>query len=283
MKSVYSSVLVIIIVNCLMAMACRTFSSTITTKQSVSYDVIETKTGAAHVATVDLTRAELRIAHSPTARELIEPSKLARMNAALVAINAGFFGADGSFVNAVKINGRWLSKPHPSKPRGVVGFDKMRGIIFDRLVQKNDDINNSDDNFAKHGWWNEFANIIGGAPLLLVNSKKIDPLPEQTLTTFLTERYARSAICRTAPNIVKLIAIDGGDRKTNLISDAKGMTIDELADFLLSIGCTHALNLDGGYSTSFIAFGRKRNQFNANLPERPVANILVVVPRAPKH
>lgn len=38
--------------------------------------------------------------------------------------------------------------------------------------------------------------------------------------------------------------------------------------------------LDGGYSTSFIAFGKKRNQFNVDVPERPVANILVVLPHS---
>lgn len=280
MKSINSYVLAIIVITCFADVGCRTFSSTNGATQGVFYEVITTNTGAAHVATVDLERADLRIVHSPTRNELVEPSKLAEANRAIIAINAGFFGADGSFVGAVKINGHWLSRPHPFKLRGVMGFDRVHGIVFDRLVRNDDIISNSEENFAKPGWWNEFDNVIAGAPLLLVNGKKVDPLPEQTLSTFLTDRYARSAICHAGNSIVKLVVLDGGDRKANFVSEPKGMTIDELADFLLSLGCTHALNLDGGYSTSFIAFGKRRNQFNVALPERPVANILVVVPRS---
>jgi exopolysaccharide biosynthesis protein len=248
--------------------------------RGVQSQTIVTQEGqTAHVATVDMRLAELHIVKPPL-KKLMTTSAQARMHGALIAINGGFFGHDGAPVGALKIGGSWISKPPRQKWRGVVGFDTKNRFVFDRLIYENGVVSNGESKFAKSNWWESIDNILGGAPLLIHESKKLDPSPEGTLSTFLTERYARTAICLCQENIIKLVVVDGGDRKANLISQPAGMTIDELAEFLLSLGCQEAVNLDGGYSSSYVAQGRKINQFSiASMPEREVSTVLIVKSR----
>jgi phosphodiester glycosidase len=65
-----------------------------------------------------------------------------------------------------------------------------------------------------------------------------------------------------------------------------GLTLDELADLMVALGCEHALNLDGGGSTSLISGGRLRNQPRRDfeVPEpggRPISTALLFAPRRP--
>jgi hypothetical protein len=74
------------------------------------------------------------------------------------------------------------------------------------------------------------------------------------------------------------VACDGRAR-----GDA-GLTLGELANLLVRLGCRDALNLDGGGSTSLVAGGRLRNRPRGDWerPERggrPVATALVFAPR----
>lgn len=251
------------------------------TSSFIQLEKISTVNGQqAHVATIDLQKAKLSLVKPQKSGELLEVSELARRANAVVAVNAGFFGADGNPINALKIDGKWISKPHPTKLRGVVGFDDKHSLIFDRLIKKKEISNDVHNNFATPQWWDDVDNIVGGTPLLLINGKKIDPTVEETLTTFLKDRYARTAICNSKDSKVKLIVIDGGDRKSNIVTEAQGMTINELADFLLTLGCKNALNLDGGYSSTYVANGKKLNRFAIEtLPERKVSSVFIVTRR----
>jgi hypothetical protein len=67
-------------------------------------------------------------------------------------------------------------------------------------------------------------------------------------------RYPRAALARTRRGRLLAVAADGrGDE------DA-GLTLAELADALVALGAHHALNLDGGGSTSLVCSGRLRNR-----------------------
>ena len=66
-------------------------------------------------------------------------------------------------------------------------------------------------------------------------------------------RYPRAALGLTPDRLVA-VACDGRTRR-----DA-GMTLDELADALLELGATDALNLDGGGSASLVYDRRLRNR-----------------------
>lgn len=273
MRFIFSLLFVLLATNCASVQKPRRQIS-----QGVTSESVTTQDGQrAHVATVDTRLAELAIVQAKTQSGLEKPSKIAQDTKAFVAVNGGFFGADGRPVGALKINGKWISRP--TKLRGVIGFDQKHGILFDRLFATTTVAHESEDH-APALWWDSVENILGGAPLLLVGGTIIDPAPEKTISSFLEERYARTAICRCDENIIKLVVIDGGDRKANLVGPARGMTIHELASFLRTLGCVSALNLDGGYSSTYVENGRKLNRFTIDsLPEREVSTVLIVKAR----
>ena len=90
-------------------------------------------------------------------------------------------------------------------------------------------------------------------------------------------RHPRAAL-GLADGQLFAVACDGRSRH-----DA-GMTLEELAELLVALGCDSALNLDGGGSTSLVSGGRLRNRPRGSWerPEvggRPVSTALLFVPR----
>ncbi len=90
-------------------------------------------------------------------------------------------------------------------------------------------------------------------------------------------RYPRAAL-GLAPGRMYAVACDGRSRH-----DA-GLTLEELAALMAALGCSTALNLDGGGSTSLVSGGRLRNRPRGGweTPEvggRPVSTALVFLPR----
>jgi hypothetical protein len=86
-------------------------------------------------------------------------------------------------------------------------------------------------------------------------------------------RYPRAALALTGERMLA-VACDGRTRR-----DA-GMTLAELADALIALGASDALNLDGGGSASLVHGGRLRNrpreQHGVDLLEgRPVVTAIV--------
>lgn len=161
---------------------------------------------------------------------------IANRKGALLAINGGFFSRDGLPAGILKIQGEWYGLP--TKPRGAIGW-RAGGeeVIFDRLLihQEGDTICVDPQTNATTGaQWDLMENIVGGAPLLIQNGVKIvDFAPEQTIDSFLMESHARTAVGLLPNGNWVFVVVDG-------------MRIDELADFMESLGCTEALNLDGG-------------------------------------
>ena len=70
---------------------------------------------------------------------------------------------------------------------------------------------------------------------------------------------------------VFLVEVDG--RQASL---SVGMTYSELAEYMLKLGCTEALNLDGGGSATMWVCGQVANSPSEGR-ERGMANALVVV------
>ena len=90
-------------------------------------------------------------------------------------------------------------------------------------------------------------------------------------------RYPRAAL-GLADGRMFAVACDGRGR-----FDA-GLTLEELAALMAALGCSTALNLDGGGSTSLVSGGRLRNRPRGGWerPEvggRPVSTALLFVPR----
>jgi exopolysaccharide biosynthesis protein len=84
-----------------------------------------------------------------------------------------------------------------------------------------------------------WENAIESGPLLLMQGKRM-PLAENA---FNQNRHPRTCVCITKDEILLLTA----DGRSN---EAYGLSLFELTELLESIGCTEALNFDGGGSTT---------------------------------
>jgi hypothetical protein len=103
---------------------------------------------------------------------------------------------------------------------------------------------------------------IGGAPMLLRDGR------------LLTKPGKKNRAPRTAVGLagtrVWLVVVDG--RQPNAV----GMSHHELAEFMRSLGCTDAMNLDGGGSSALWYGGKLVNAPSDGAP-RPVGNALVLL------
>ncbi len=87
-------------------------------------------------------------------------------------------------------------------------------------------------------------------------------------------RAPRSAFGVTEEGVILMVGVDG--RRSG---SAAGMTIAELADFMVSIGARDAISLDGGASTQVVTDGRLRNTPCCDESPRTVADGLFVTHR----
>lgn len=114
---------------------------------------------------------------------------------------------------------------------------------------------------------------ISGGPALVREGKaqiiKPTSLGEYEYSTML-ERHPRSAVGWNKQSYF-LVEVDG--RQKNL---SVGMTLEELANFMVKLGCDEAMNLDGGGSATFWYDGRVVNS-PCDGHERDVANCLIVI------
>ena len=131
------------------------------------------------------------------------------------------------------------------------------------------------------------GDLLQAGPLLVRDSapcfeRALDPegfsAGQAQFDSDITEgRHPRAAL-GLAPGRLLAVACDGRSRR-----DA-GLTLEELAELLVALGCHTALNLDGGGSTSLVSGGRLRNRPYADIdvPERggrAVSTALLFLPR----
>lgn len=120
------------------------------------------------------------------------------------------------------------------------------------------------------------SNIMTAGPLLIQNGKL---LPMQNDKTFVTHRHNRTAIGMRPDGTVLLVTVDGRSKQS------EGMSLQDFSRLLHYLGCTEALNLDGGGSTTMYIKGFPHNglvnhpsdngryDFNG---ERGVSNCIIV-------
>lgn len=116
--------------------------------------------------------------------------------------------------------------------------------------------------------WKNVKHIISGGPYLVKDSKVFVDMTAQKLGA-IGGRNPRSAIGYTADNNLVLVAVDGRE------GSSVGMTLRELAYFMQSIGCTNAMNLDGGGSTVMYVKGQVVNN-PAQRGGIPLSNAIVL-------
>jgi exopolysaccharide biosynthesis protein len=92
----------------------------------------------------------------------------------------------------------------------------------------------------------------------------------------INTRHPRSAIGMDNYNRLVFVAIDGRYD----LSD--GLYMKEIADVMQSLGCNHAMNLDGGGSTNLYANGKTINRPSDATGPRPVVSAVLIRDRYKK-
>lgn len=204
-------------------------------------------------------------------KELIKTSDFAKKYNAIAAINGTFFDIkNGGSVDFIKVNDTIINQNRQEKNNIRALHHKAAVVINDyKLGIKKWD--------GSDTWENDLTdkNIMLSGPLLVLDNEKeqLDSVPFNKL------RHPRTAIGIKANGNVLLLTVDG--RQAN----SAGMSLFELTKIMKWLGCTSAINLDGGGSTALWVSGYGENGV-VNHPsdnkkwdhegERKVANVIFI-------
>lgn len=161
-------------------------------------------------------------------------------------------------------NGRIVSVNHESN--SVIPMDKVVLSLGSALAKK---IKNTETgtaislSFKTHPGLKDVDIAIGGGPILIRDAKL------QKFSGY-QPRHPRTAIGFNDMYFF-LLVVDGRQKDLSI-----GMTLGELADFMLKLGCTEAMNLDGGGSSTFWLDGKIMNS-PSDGRERRIANGLILL------
>jgi hypothetical protein len=124
--------------------------------------------------------------------------------------------------------------------------------------------------------WAKYPNAVGGGPDLLRNGQvSIDGVAQDfSPSAFIDKRHPRSAVGRTADGDLWFVVVDGRQKMSD------GASLKELADIMAKLGCTDAINLDGGGSSCLNLLGVALNR-PCEGRERPVADMILFGGTAP--
>ncbi len=127
-------------------------------------------------------------------------------------------------------------------------------------------------NLTTNPKWENVKHIISGGPYLVKDGTVFVDTSAQRLNS-IGGRNPRTAIGYTKDNDLILITADGRE------GSSIGLTLTELANYMKSLGCVNAINLDGGGSTVMYVNGQIVNR-----PVQPggiaLSNALVVSRRS---
>ena len=232
------------------------------------------------VARVDLrdARVEARVARGgddpdgegPWQTTLLPLSQIAAREHFDLAVNGDFFSArntaDAEGAQSGFVAGKWASAVGPSATDGFVWARAAKArpvLLFD--TDQNVRIASMQEVPA------DARQVIAGSDILLREGKNA----LDNTSAFALNRHPRTAVgLADAGKTLVCVVVDG-----RAAPGAIGMTLRELADLMLSLGCSEALNLDGGGSSEIIARDANTGQLRVlNKPsdghERAVANVL---------
>lgn len=117
--------------------------------------------------------------------------------------------------------------------------------------------------------------ITNGVPQLIKNGK-IDITWEQEKASkaFAETRHPRTAVAKLKDGKFLMMTVDGRQPGVSV-----GMTLQELAGYLLSLGAVDAMNLDGGGSTTMYLDGKVVNMPSDKDGERKIGDAILVTLR----
>lgn len=210
--------------------------------------------------------ANYRLAFAQNGAELRKTSLFADSSNALAAINGGFFNVkNGGSVTYLEIDDVVIAKTDRYDKEWSKSDSMMNGaVVLTKDAKMLLQPVNSEKFYATS---KAEAGIMVTGPYLLQNSTAL----KLQSTAFVKNRHPRTVLCTTEKAMV-FITVDGRSK------DAYGMSLPEMQQFLLTIGCVDAINLDGGGSTTMWVKGRGViNSPSDKTGERPVSNALMIL------
>ncbi len=120
------------------------------------------------------------------------------------------------------------------------------------------------------GLW-QVSEAIGGGPLLIKDSTIITSFePELFYDDIIATKAPRTAVGRTTDGKIINLVVDGRQ------AHSKGVTLPTLAKILLDLGCTEAINLDGGGS-SFLMIGNSVINKPSDGNTRSIPSVVAII------
>jgi exopolysaccharide biosynthesis protein len=193
-----------------------------------------------NILIVDLRLRKISILYNP--KENIRTSNQASASGAIAATNGGFFNIkESGSVTYIRIAGKIADADTAIKwPRNI----NMTGSVTI------DSEGHLSINPVMPNYWydshSEYPFVLVTGPLLLHDKKRV-LLPT---TSLVITKHPRTAIGVISKNKIVLVTLDGRT------SEAHGMTLMKITDLMISLGCTDAVNLDGGGSTTMWITGK---------------------------
>lgn len=116
--------------------------------------------------------------------------------------------------------------------------------------------------------------IVSGVPQLIEDGKvDITWQEEKTSKSFVETHHPRTAVAKLKDGKFLMVTIDGRSEESG------GMSLYQLADFLIEQGAIDAINLDGGGSSTMFLDGKIVNHPSDKEGERKVGDVILVFPR----
>ncbi|MBL8123984.1 MAG: phosphodiester glycosidase family protein [Blastocatellia bacterium] len=116
--------------------------------------------------------------------------------------------------------------------------------------------------------------ITNGIPQLIRDGKiEITWEQEKTSKSFVETRHPRTAVAKLKDGKFLMITVDGRSESSG------GISLQDLADYLLSLGAVDAMNLDGGGSTTMYLDGKVVNTPSDKEGERRIGDAILVTLR----
>ncbi len=121
----------------------------------------------------------------------------------------------------------------------------------------------------------QIKELLGGLPQIVkegINISSNQPIIEGASEKFSTTKHPRTAIgFDKDKNKLFLVTVDGRQKIS------AGMSLKELSEFMIFLGCYEALNFDGGGSTTMVINGQIVNSPSDIQGERSVGNSLLLL------
>lgn len=111
---------------------------------------------------------------------------------------------------------------------------------------------------------NKAEHIITGGPILVKDDEIFIDTNDEKLTA-INGYFARTAVGYTKDNMLIIVTVDRG-----------GVSLYQLATIMKSLGCTRAINLDGGTSTNLYIKNQGLLANGSRGNTRPVSNIFAI-------